>query len=116
MRSRSAARVRTFSGSQTRTGAWSGRWSTSIVSLPECSTGRSDSIPSTQIPSASLASISPTPAPSRCPSSLPETPAAEASSAARARTWSVRSSSRQGIASTESTCSSGIERWSATEK
>ncbi len=68
-------------------------------------------MPSTAMPSAILASMSLT---------LPVMAGSlagcwAASSAARARTSSVSSSSRQGTAITVSTAISGMERWSATE-
>ena len=101
-------RRRTSSGSHIRTsgGASAGplRASASTrVSIPSASTGASASIPSTAIPSASLAHIS---ASSGCCS---------ASAAARARTVGVSSSSRQGGAQSPWRATSS-ERWSETRK
>ncbi len=99
---RSAARVRTRSGSQTTVMLPAGRTSSSS-SISSTRTGASDSMPSTAMPWAILSRISPS---SGCES---------ASSAARARTASVSSSSRQGGA--HRPCSAiSSERWSATLK
>ena len=80
---RSCARVRTRSGSSTRTWLSGGSSSTSS-SISSTSAGASDSMPSTAMPSASLSVIS-----RSCGCALP-------SSAARRRTSSVSSSSRHG--------------------
>ena len=89
---RSAARVRTFSGSHTSSGVPAGRWSMSRVSSSGFSTGCSASIPSTGMPSASLASMSPT---------LPETrfsSATRSASSAPARPGPRRSAGTPGTA------------------
>lgn len=80
---RSVARVRTRSGSQTTAMLPAGRTSSSS-SMSSTRTGASDSMPSTAMPWAILSRISPS---SGC---------RPASSAALARTASVSSSSRQG--------------------
>ena len=68
-------------------------------------------MPSTAMPSASLASMSVT-----LPVMAGSDPECRAASAAaRSRTSSVSSSSRQATAMTVSTSISGMERWSATE-
>ena len=108
---KSAARVRTFSGSQISSGAPAGRWSGSVASSVGLSSGSSASMPSTGMPSASLASMSGTD-----PGTLFSTTGCSAArAAARSRTSSVSSSSRQGTAMTVSMSISGMERWSATE-
>ncbi len=96
---RSAARVRTRSGSHTTAMDPAGRTSISS-SMSSTRTGARDSMPSTAIPSAILFSSSPS---SGCSS---------ARAAARPRTSSVSSSSRQGGA--HSPCSAtSRDRWSA---
>lgn len=96
---RSAARVRTRSGSQTIAIASSGRTSSSS-SMSSTRTGARDSMPSTAMPSAIL------------PSSSPSSGWASASAAARSRTSSVSSSSRQGGAHSPCAATSR-DRWSA---
>lgn len=96
---RSAALVRTRSGSQTSAIAPSGSTSSSS-SMSSTRTGARDSMPSTAIPSAILLRSS------------PSSGWASASAAARSRTSSVSSSSRQGGA--HSPCSAiSSDRWSA---
>ncbi len=97
---RSCARARTRSGSQSSTCAPSG--STSVSScMPSTSAGVSDSMPSTAMPSATFSSRSVTPG------------SCGASSRARARTSSVSSSSRHGGAHRPCWATSRL-RWSAT--
>jgi len=93
---------------RTRTGSQMTRWlpagisrGSSVRSVPWTRTGISDSIPSTGVPSAIRSSIS---ASSGCCSE---------SSAARARTRGINSSSRQGGAHRPASAISS-ERWSAT--
>ncbi len=100
---RSWALVRTRSGSTRTTNDRAGSTSRTdcIPPDPSRSTGMSDSMPSTAMPSASLANMS------AKPGSSP------ASSRARARTVSVRSSSRHGGAQRPCWAISRL-RWSAT--
>jgi hypothetical protein len=96
------ARPRTSSGSLTSTWVSGGSSSTSS-SIPSTSTGDSASMPSTACPCAIRSSIS------------DSSGWAADSAAARARTSSVSSSSRQGEAVNSRRVSS-LERWSATVK
>ncbi|SKZ76066.1 Uncharacterised protein [Mycobacteroides abscessus subsp. abscessus] len=95
---RSAARVRTFSGSSTSTRVPAGSTSVSNCISPSTSAGVSASIPATGIPSASEVSIS---------TSEGSSAFSTASSAARSRTGGVSSSSRQGWMRTTDASTSG---------
>ena len=102
VRTRSAARVRTSSGSQTRVRV-SGAITSTSSSTPSASAGMRASMPSTDWPCEIFSSIS------------DSSGWASTRAAARCCTSGVMSSSRQGAATNSSTVSS-VERWSPTVK
>ena len=104
--SRSAMRVRIFSGSSSTTCVPWGISAGSGVRGASISAGISASMPSAGVPSASLVSSS---------TSVGLPGCCTANCCARRETSSVTSSSRQGYTSTRATSISGMVRWSATE-